>query len=209
MTDVPRPTTERGTWRRLAPQAGRLLLELLVVFVGVYAAFALAQHQAQQDERDRAAALRRALAAELALVVEAGEAGAQEIAGLRRYAVSFDDGSRPPLQPLDTNVPFSPDVWEAALASGGVELLDPDLLVRLSSFYGSVRLTLQQVDQADAYTRTLLLPNVDRPASEFYDETGRLRPKYGWYRRHVVRLATRVPALAAEADTLRTELLRE
>lgn len=207
-TEAPRPADPdeaRPAWMRAA---GQVALQLAIVFVGVYAAFALAQVQAERDQDARRGALRAALAEELGVVAEQGRKGAPEFAQLRQYVAAIDGGMRPPLQPLDTNIPFSPDVWEATLASGGLELLDPALVIRLSTFYSSVRHLMHQIDQNDEATRALLLPNLDRPPSEFYDNDGRIRPKYMWFRRHIGRLAERVPEIGAEADSLRAELLR-
>lgn len=207
MIDHP-PTPPHKPWPlRAVPPAGRLLLELLVVFVGVYAAFALAQHQAARDEAARRAALRHALAEELAVIAAKGRAGDAEFASLEAYVAAMNQGARPPLRPLNTYVPFSPDVWQAALASGGVELLEPAQVVRLSGFYSRVLALGRQIERADAYTRTLLLPNIDQPPSEFYDADGRLRPKYHWYRQHLQRMVSEARAITTRADTLRALLL--
>lgn len=183
------------------------MLQLAVVFAGAYAAFALAQYQAMENVRERRSVLQAALAADLHVIAAMGQEGAAEFEELQRYASALDGGGCPALRPLDTNIPFSPDVWDAALVSGGVELLDPTVVVELSEFYGSLRLLLQQIERADDYTRTILLPNIDRPQAEFYGESCQLQPKYSWYRQHVSRLATQPSLLGREAAELRQRLI--
>ena len=190
--------------RPVVPLVARVLLELLVVFVGVYGASMLAQRQALRAEREHGEALRRALAAELAFIHEQGEKVSLD--EIRAYADAIEGGGRPPLQPITSRIPFSPDVWEAALASGGVRLIEPSLVLDLSNFYGSMRGFMAELDDQRAYTREILLPNLGRPSSEFYDERGVLRPKYHWYLEHLRRISRQAPALAAKADTLRSAL---
>lgn len=192
--------------RRAALFAGRLLLELLVVFVGVYAAAMLAQRHERLAEAERRDALRRALAEELGEIAGVGERMGGELDGLDAYAAAIESGARPPLEPTQSYLPFSPSVWEAALASGGVALLDPALVTRLSGFYSRMDALVRLGDQRGEYVRTVLLPNLDAPPSEFYDADGQLRPKYGWYLFHLRRTARegrRLTDLAAELSAER------
>jgi hypothetical protein len=56
-------------------------------------------------------------------------------------------------------------------------------------------------ERCSDYVRTVLLPNLDAPPSEFYDAGGKLKPKYGWYLFHLqrtVREGQRLTELAAE-----------
>jgi hypothetical protein len=187
--------------RRAIPLGVRLLLELVVVFVGVYAAAMLAQRQARLAEEEHSRALRRALAAELAFIHQQGSA--IKLDEIVDFADSISAGHRPELFPFTWRVPFAPDVWEATLASGGVRLMEPSLVVAVSKFYGEMRGFMAELDDNRAYTRDILLPNLGRPPSEFYQENGRLRTKYGWYLSHMRYVARQVPMLVAQADSLR------
>lgn len=186
--------------------AGRLVLELLVVFIGVFGASMLAEREARKADQEHGRALRRALATELAFIHSQGRAMSFET--IDAYADAISSGERPPLQPFSSRIGFAPDVWEAALASGGVRLLEPELMLELSNFYGSMRAFLAQLDDHRADTREILLPNLDQPSSEFYDDSGALRPKYAWYLEHLRWVSRQTPALAARADSLSKVLSR-
>jgi len=198
-----------GRWlRRAAPLAGRLLLELLVVFAGVYGAAMLAQRQGRLAEVDQRDALRLALAEELGQMAGIAQQMSSELDALEAYAAAIRSEARPPLRATQSYLPFTPSVWEAALASGGIELLDPALVVRLSGFYGRMDALVRLGEQRGDLVRTVLLPNLDAPLSEFYGADGQLRPKYGWYLFHLDRTiqeGRRLTDLAAElSDELST-----
>ena len=198
---------ERPWQARAIPLAGRLLLELLVVFIGVYAASMFAQRQARQAEEEHGRALRRALAAELEFIHEQGRQISFE--QIDAYAAAIAGGGCPPLQPFTSRIPFTPDVWEAALASGGIRLIEPALVIDLSNFYGGMRAFMAELDDQRANTREVLLPNLDQPLSEFYDDSGTLRPKYEWYLEHLRLISRQAPSLAAKADSLHRRLVRK
>ena len=200
---------ERAWQARAIPLAGRLLLELLVVFIGVYAASMFAQRQARQAEEEHGLALRRALAAELEFIQEQGRRNQRSFKEIDAYADAIAGGARPPLQPFSSRIPFAPDVWEAALASGGIRLIEPALVIDLSNFYGSIRGFMADLENHRANTREILLPNIDQPVSEFYDESGALRPKYRWYLEHLRWISQEGPSLAAKADSLQRRLVRK
>lgn len=189
---------------RPLPLAVRLGLELLVVFIGVYAAALLAQHHERRAELDRAHALRSALASEIAYILEKGRD--LDMSQVSVYADAIAGGAQPPLQPIASRMPFSPDVWEAALASGGVQLLEPELLIGLATFYGEMRGFQSELETQRAYARTLLIPNLEQPPSAFYTDAGQLRPTYRWYYEHLRWLPGEVDRLLQRADSLHVVL---
>lgn len=70
-------------------------------------------------------------------------------------------------------------MWNGTLDSDGMELLDIPTIYSLSRFYNSLNAGFEQLAQLRSLSETMLLPNADRPASEFYDPaTGELRPRY-------------------------------
>lgn len=180
------------------------MLELLVVFIGVYAASMLAQRHAIRAEQQHAFALREALATELGYIHSKGSE--LDMGDIPAYLLALQNGTRPALHPLSSRIPFSPDVWEAAMASGAVRLIEPDLLLELSAFYGEMRSFIAELEQNRAYNRAVLLPNLGAPDTEFYDEEGRLRPKYHWYIEHLHFLQRQAPHLAARAGELAAKL---
>ena len=191
---------------RVLPFIGRLLLELLVVFVGVYAAATLAQRQDRAAEAERRDALRLALAEELGEIAAVARQMSGQLDEAEAYIEAIQSGARPPLQATQSFLPFTPSVWEAALMSGGVELMDPGLVTRLSGFYSRMDALVRLSEQRGEYVRTVLLPNLDAPPSEFYDADGQLRPKYGWYLFHLQRTVREGRRLTGLATELHAEL---
>lgn len=199
------PSPSSPIWTRRGPQlAGRLFLELLVVFFGVYAASMLAQRQAVRAEQEHAVALRQALVTELNYVHSKG--AEMDMGEIGPYLAAIESGRRPALYPLASRIPFSPDVWEAAMASGAVRLIPADIVLELSAFYGEMRGLMAEMDQNRAYVRTILLPNLGAPDSEFYDDAGTLRLKYRWYADHLTYLEREIPRLTEKAGHLREKL---
>lgn len=182
---------------------GALLLELVVVFVGVTAAFLLDAYRQERSDVRRRAQIVDALVNEIQTVSD-GARG--ELPSIEAFSEDFEErlaaGERPALVPLFPTNGFRGDMWEATLQMGGVELLDVDVAMRLSHFYGVVQtLTLEQ-ERLDQFTREILIPNVGRSPDEFYDSSGALRAKYAWYPRGVRELERAGSALVAGGDSL-------
>jgi hypothetical protein len=116
-------TTEK---RSRFARFGRWVAELVLVFVGVYAAFWLSNYQQQQQDaqrRDRILAsieqtLREGIESSKINRVSEQEPAAAE---LRR---ALDAGEMPPLRPFVFITDYSPSDLATMLQSGGVQLLD-------------------------------------------------------------------------------------
>ena len=118
-----RETTEK---RSLLSRLGRWTAELVLVFVGVYAAFWLnnyQQHRQDAERRDQNPGFARA--SNCAEGIESGKTNRakeeQEAAEFRR---ALDAGEMPPLRPFVFTTDYSPSDLATMLQSGGVQLLD-------------------------------------------------------------------------------------
>jgi hypothetical protein len=61
----------------------------------------------------------------------------------------------------------------------------------------------EQLLQLRQLSETVLIPNLGRGDDEFYDpRTGRLQPKYGWYRDGLERLSYIAASITAHGDSL-------
>lgn len=191
-----------GRWR-----IGRLVLELFVVFIGVTSAFLVDQYREQRARDERRDQMAAALVQELASLADALES---ESPDFERAAADFEAreeaGERPPLRMAYLNGAFRADMWDAALAVGGVELLDPSLAVRLSFFYTQVGELGGEVERWNRLSEELLLPYVSAGSDRFYDESGRLRPEYEWYTRGIRRISQIMTKLADDGRALADEL---
>lgn len=194
-------------WRSLLP---RLFFELGVVFVGVYAAFALSAWQVRREKVERRQQVEQALVSEIRdITTNTRQAAAWTAEMIASYDSAFAAAGTPTLQPLIEPVRVQAHMWEATLESGGLELLDVGTIYQLSQFYNELNAGFEQLAQLRGLSEGVLIPNLGRGSVEFYEEAGRLRPKYGWYMvglRNLRVLAERITALG---DSLVVELSRE
>ncbi|CAA9300264.1 MAG: hypothetical protein AVDCRST_MAG11-777 [uncultured Gemmatimonadaceae bacterium] len=190
------PTLRRG--------ASWLLAQLVVVFIGVYAASWVADREAAQARERRRAQLRRALVTELRDATRNTRGAARSTAAaLAFYDSSWKAGARPPLQPFTDPVRWTPQMWNATVSAGGLELLDVPTFYALSEFYNELSSGFDVLGHMSALSDRYLIPVADQPAAEFYEpNSARLKARYRWYiasTRRVNRIAER---LTARGDSL-------
>jgi hypothetical protein len=186
----------------------RLVLELLVVFIGMYAASALAEYQKAKELEARRRQIRGALVEEIEAIAGDARSMARELNGMLTLSkAAADPKSYTPLQPFLNPVSPRVDMWEATLRSGGLDVLDVHTFWRVSQFYNRVNQGLAQFAQLRDLSEQMLLPVEGAGYEEYYDpKTGRIRPKYAWYYRGVGNLVRLGNQLAALGDSLVTEL---
>lgn len=198
--------------QRIGPIIARWTTELLVVFVGVYGAFAVAEWDEAREREQRAAQLRSALAEE----VRGVQANTHRVAEIMPLYVGRLDSLmaagvafRP--EPQMEAIGFRTHVWEASLASGALSLLDFDAFYRASMFYNELNAGFQQIEQLADLSTALLLPAAEAPPASFFepDAAGsglRLRPQYRWYVTGLRRLGRLARCVTVLGDTLLVEL---
>jgi hypothetical protein len=154
----------------------RVALELLVVFAGVYAAFALSERQRHNVGQERRAQLQLAIVHEIQDIIgNTGRVTEQIPPMLARFDSLVAAGERPRLQPMIEPVRVETHMWEAVLQSGALDLFDVPTVYQLSMFYNRLNAGFEQLVQLRVLSETVLIPNLDEGDDEFYDETGRLR----------------------------------
>jgi hypothetical protein len=184
---------------RYRPPLPRLVFELLVVFVGIYSAFALTAWQAGREAAERRQQIEQALIQEIRDITgNTHQASLWAADMVAFYDSAFAAGGRPQLQPLIEPIRVRAHMWEATLESGGLELLDVGRIYELSRFYNELNAGFEQLAQLRALSEGVLIPNLGRDVEEFYEEPGRLRAKYAWYMlglRNLEGLAERITAM--------------
>lgn len=204
------PPTSAPTRSLTLRTVGRWAVELGIVFVGVYAAFMLSQHQAERQQRERQAQITAALVRE----IEDITTNTRRVATvLPRVVAQYDStiraGDMPRLEPWIEPVRVRTHMWEATLQSGGLELLDVATMYRLSEFYNALDAGFAQIDQLRVLSETVLLPDANTHPAAFYDpETKGLRPKYAWYLPGMRNLATTAEQITVLGDSLVADLRR-
>jgi hypothetical protein len=173
-------TTER---RSLLSRVGRWTAELVLVFVGVYAAFWLNNYQQHQQEAERRDQILAALGQQLSKGIESGKINRakqeQKAAEFRR---ALDAGEMPPLQPFVFITDYSPIDWATMLQSGGVQLLEVQTLMAVRNDESVIRWGLSRMAWYQKLSDELIVPNLDQDISFFYDPaTKKLRKRFEIY----------------------------
>jgi hypothetical protein len=161
---------------------GPWIAELLLVFIGVYAAFWLnsfQQHREEAKRRDRIlASLERLLEDGIANNKEQTAKQEREVAELRR---AIKAGELPPVRRFTFTTDYNPGDMATLLQSGGIELLDVRTLTALREFESVVRWGLSRMAHYQKLSDELIAPNLDQEKSFFYEPSGQLRKRFEIY----------------------------
>jgi len=173
-------TTEKTSW---ISKISRWLAELVLVFVGVYAAFWLNNYQQHQEQLKR----RDQILAYLQQRLEDGVAsaktdGAKEEKLVAEFQHALDAGEMPPLRPFSFSTDYNPADIATLLQSGGIELLGIKTLSVLRQLESAVRADLSAMSHFEKLSDELIMPNLDQDISFFYDPaTRKLRKRFEKY----------------------------
>jgi hypothetical protein len=169
--------------RSLLSRVGRWTAELLLVFVGVYAAFWLSNYQQHRQDAERRDRILASLEEELRRGIESGKL---ETAKEEREATEFrrglDAGEMPPLRPFVFTTDYSPGDFATWLQAGGIQLLDVKTLTTLRELESVIRWGLNDIARYQKLSDELIVPNLDQDISFFYDPaTRKLRKRFEIY----------------------------
>jgi hypothetical protein len=170
----------RSTDRPIVQSLRRITLEIIIGFIGVYAAFALSAYKERADGIERRHQIKRALIREIIPLVDISKHNA---GAYRLFLAQFDSavkaGGRPTPRAFAEPLGLSMDVWEGTKQAGGLNLLDVPTFVRVSQFYNSWNRMAAYYGQLRDLSVNMILPNAGRNADVFYDaKTGELRPPF-------------------------------
>jgi hypothetical protein len=173
------PTKNRSRFSRFGGWAA----ELLLVFVGVYAAFWLTNYQQRQQDAERRDRILASIERTLREGIESNEISRakqqREAAEFRR---ALDAGEMPPLRPFVFTTDYSPGDFAALLQSGGIQLLDLETLTALRNDETIIRWGLSRMTRYTKLSDELIVPNLDQDISFFYDPaTKKLRRRFETY----------------------------
>lgn len=200
----------RWTWERVGPLASKVALELFIVFVGVSAAFAVENFRDARQQDLRREAVYRALDRELKQMAETrGPVHQRQMTEqLAAWDQALARGGRP--VPPTFRMPEAErpptGVWDAAVATGSIELVEPDLFFELARFYNRADSVGRVYQRYIVAAETDILPRVDGGAAVFWEPDGDMTVET---RAHVQRLRDfrqRQRKLDEEAALLREKL---
>jgi hypothetical protein len=196
----------RENGKAFSAHLARWTVELVLVFIGVYAAFSLNNYQQHQQEAKRRDQILASLERTLGDGIESGRISAakQEQQALE-FQRALDAGEMPPLPPFVFTTDYTPGDFATLLQSGGIELLDVETLTALRNDESVIRWGLSRMAHYQKLSDELIVPNLDQEISFFYDPTTRkLRKRFEMYPEALQATVK----FAHDLDRTHTELLK-
>src|SRR6266404_125689 len=173
-------TTEK---RSLLARFGRWVAELILVFVGVYAAFWLNNYQEHRQDAERRDQILASFEQQLRKGIESGKINrAKQEQEATEFHRALNAGEMPPLRSFVFTTDYSPIDWATMLQSGGVQLLDVQTLMAVRNDESVIRWGLSRMAWYQKLSDELIVPNLDQDTSFFYDPvTKKLRKRFEIY----------------------------
>lgn len=188
----------------------RIGLEIVIGFIGVYAAFALNAYKERRDLVDRRHQIKRALIAEIRPIVDLARSNGPQYL---TYLQSFDStvkAGHPMPRPFTESIGLTDHVWEATKQAGGLNLIDVPTFVELSQFYNMNSQMFAQYAQLREFSLTEILPRLSTGSQAFYESgTETLRPSFVVYRSALRRLNAMNQSLVNGGDSLLARLAHD
>ena len=190
--------------RRWPRRAAHWLGELGTVFLGVYAAFFLGNHASQRQAHQRREQLLAWMEDHYKVVLDNSNA---QLAALREKIAAFNarlaDGQMPEVKAISWQGDYDPSDMTSLLQSGGFDLLDIETIRDLQDVESVLRQQVSVALHAQQRSDALILPNLGKNPSAFYDpNTRRLREPYEWLPKTVEDLRAGFEQLQASSTKL-------
>src|SRR6266446_2136186 len=200
-------TTDRNRRAVFLSRTGRWVAELVLVFVGVYAAFWLNNHQQRQQDAERRDRILASIEQTLREGIESGKINrAKEEREAAEFRRALDAGEMPPLHPFVFTTDYSPGDFATLLQSGGIQLLDLQTLTALRNDESVIRWGLNDIARYQKLSDELIVPNLDQDISFFYEPGSRkLRKRFEIYPQALEATVK----FAHDLDRTKTELLKQ
>ena len=132
--------------KAFSARIGRWLAKLLLVFIGVYAAFWLSNLQQRQQQASRRDQILASLERQLEEGVENTKAqGAKAAQERGEFQRALESGQKPKLRRFTFTTDYNPGDIATLLQAGGIELLDVKTLTTLREFESVVRWGLSRM----------------------------------------------------------------
>ncbi len=169
--------------RSLPARLGHWSAELLLVFLGAYAAFWLTNYQQHRGDLRRHDQILGWLEEQMKEGLENTKRDAvqhDQLAAEFRRALAA--GEMPPLRPFSFTTDYSASDTSSLLQSGGYEVLDVKTLGAVRELESTIRWGLDRMSHYQKLSDELIWPNLDQDISFFYDPaTKQLRKRFADY----------------------------
>ena len=170
--------------KTFSARLARWAAELVLVFIGVYAAFWLNNYQQRQQDAERRDRILASIEQTLREGIESSKINRveQQEPAAAEFRRAMNAGEMPPLRPFVFITDYSPSDLATMLQSGGVQLLDVQTLRALRNDESVIRWGLARMARYQKLSDELIVPNLDRDVSFFYDPaTRKLRKQFEIY----------------------------
>jgi hypothetical protein len=183
MTPEPMLTATTDRKAPFLSRTGRWVAELVLIFVGVYAAFWLNSYQQHQQDAQRRDRILASIEQTLREGIESGKINrANEEREAAEFRRALDAGEMPPLHPFVFITDYNPGDFATVLQAGGIQLLDLQTLRALRNDESVIRWGLSRMARYQKLSDELIVPNLDQDISFFYDPaTKKLRKRFEIY----------------------------
>jgi hypothetical protein len=206
MTPEPMRTATTDRKAPFLSRTGRWVAELVLIFVGVYAAFWLNSYQQRQQDAQRRDRILASIEQTLREGIESGKINrAEQEREAAQFRRALDAGEMPPLHPFVFITDYNPGDFATVLQAGGIQLLDLQTLTALRNDESVIRWGLSRMARYQKLSDELIVPNLDQDISFFYDPaTKKLRKRFEIYPEALQATAK----FANELEHTHTELLK-
>ena len=174
--------------------------------LGLYGALLLDSYRERRHDQAQRRQILLSMRQYLAgVAVETKESAVETDTGLLRpFKDAYERGEMPRPVPILTGASgMSTGVWEAMLAAGGLDVLDPQLINDVEIYYSIIRHGITVTERFAQMTRQQIVPMLDADISEFYDpSTRRLRRRYEWYPVMLEEYARQIRRMGSETDNV-------
>jgi len=159
------------------------LIELIIVFIGVYAAFVLNAHQIRKQDQQRRHQI-------LIYLEEQATTSAEK---LRQVTLRYDEqmnaflmqlarGEMPEISPIAWATNYNANETNWILHGGGLELLDIATIAKLKEVDSAASTGLSTMAHYQQLSDQLIVPHLGEGQRFFYDpDTKQLRQEYAMY----------------------------
>jgi hypothetical protein len=197
----------RDEYARRREPIGKFLFEVVIVFIGVTAAFAL--ESARQD-RQETAYRKQMIAALIPILDDTIRHNQQFEASVDRKLSTFDRalarGEHPNLpvyrEPGSERPPTR--LWDGIVSTGAAKALDPKLFFDLARYYTRLDSFGERYIRYNDFTEQRVFPLGKGQAGIYDRQTGHLKPEYAAYvdrLRDLDEVAKELDGLAADLKT--------
>ena len=181
-----------------------MIAELVFVFLGLYGAFLLERMHDDDMDQLRKRQILQALVDEFANYED--ELGRASHSLDEGYGIPFFTSYSNGEKPFPSPIPFggmgsvNTGIWEAMLQSGGIEVLEVEMIQEVQGFFKKLQDLLDLYSRFERLSENLILPMMDESVDYFYEpESTELRNKYKWYVNSLFTVGMSLRELSAQA----------